>query len=63
MEGGSILLFFSMITSHQPSRLETAAFGIFFLGGIKGPSRTLSSVLVTLMMVMLYASGYFKAPC
>lgn len=58
-----LFYYFSMIASHQPSGLEAVAFGIFFLGGIKGPSRMLSSVLVTLMMVMLYASEYFKAPC
>lgn len=58
-----LFYYFSTIASYQPSRLEAVAFGIFFLGGIKGPSRMLSSVLVTLMMVMLYASEYFKAPC
>lgn len=52
----------NMTASHQPSRLEPIALGIFFQGGIKGHSMTISSVLVTLTMVMLYVSGHFKAP-
>lgn len=58
-----VLYYFSVIASHQPSRLEPGAFGIFFLGGIRGPSTTMSSVLVTPTMVMLYVSGHFKALC
>ena len=53
--GGTILLLLRHISQAQP-----IAFGIFFLGGIKGPSRATAPALVTLMIVMLYVSGYFK---
>lgn len=56
MAGGTILLFYYNCII-LAKRISAIAFGIFFLGEIKGPSRSVSSVLVTLMMAMLYVPG------
>lgn len=56
MAGGTILPFYyNCITLAK--QIRAIAFGIFFLGEIKGPSRSVSSVLATLMMAMLYVLG------
>lgn len=58
----ALFYYFIIIALCWLSRLEPIVFGVFSLGGIKGPRTAITLVFITLTTVILDVSGYVTAP-